>query len=237
LMMPWDNMILYNLDMLSGVAMVLLIYGPLRLNICTCIGVNTNWQQWDVVSSCANKLPEFWISQIRIPIFWLSRHWNFKKIPTGISGIKNRIVISLPMGVPEIGTENQNSQPRCHGLSWEARFHLGWRFFLPMGPLWAVWSSSWVWNAASWGCRSSEYFCPTISADCGHGSTSSAILSSQQGWKNPPGHPGKWWLAPWAHKSPMLQVGHQTSDGLQHAQRWLRGWDWWWMPLWQSPRC
>ncbi len=31
------------------------------------------------MSSCANKLPEFQISQIGIPIFWLSRHRNFKK--------------------------------------------------------------------------------------------------------------------------------------------------------------
>jgi hypothetical protein len=31
--------------------------------------------------------------------------------PTGISGIKNRIGIPLPMGVPEIGTKNWNSQP------------------------------------------------------------------------------------------------------------------------------
>jgi hypothetical protein len=30
---------LYHLDMLSGVAIVLLIYGPLRLNHCTCFGI------------------------------------------------------------------------------------------------------------------------------------------------------------------------------------------------------
>jgi hypothetical protein len=34
-----------------------------------------------------------------------------KKNPTGIFGIKNGIRILLPMGVPEIGSENQNSQP------------------------------------------------------------------------------------------------------------------------------
>jgi hypothetical protein len=34
-----------------------------------------------------------------------------KKIPTGIFGIKNGIGIPLPIGVPEIGTKNQNSQP------------------------------------------------------------------------------------------------------------------------------
>jgi hypothetical protein len=31
--------------------------------------------------------------------------------PTGISGIKSGIGIPLPMGVPEIGTKNWNSQP------------------------------------------------------------------------------------------------------------------------------
>jgi hypothetical protein len=33
------------------------------------------------------------------------------KFPTGIFGNKNRIRIPLTMGVPEIGTKNQNSQP------------------------------------------------------------------------------------------------------------------------------
>jgi hypothetical protein len=33
------------------------------------------------------------------------------KIQTGIFGIENGIGILLPMGVPEIGTENQSSQP------------------------------------------------------------------------------------------------------------------------------
>jgi hypothetical protein len=47
----------------------------------------------------------------KIPIFWLSRHWNFKRtIPNEIFGIKNRIWIPLMMGVPEIGTEYRNSQ-------------------------------------------------------------------------------------------------------------------------------
>ncbi len=64
------------------------------------------------MSSCANKLLEFQILQIGIPIFWLSRHWNFKKKLTGIFGIENGIGIPLAMGVPEIGTENWNSQPR-----------------------------------------------------------------------------------------------------------------------------
>jgi hypothetical protein len=34
-----------------------------------------------------------------------------KKIPTGIFGIENKIRILLLMGVPEIETKNQNSQP------------------------------------------------------------------------------------------------------------------------------
>ncbi len=37
---------------------------------------------------------------------------NSKKNLTGIFEIKNGIGIPLPMGVPEIGTKNQNSQPR-----------------------------------------------------------------------------------------------------------------------------
>jgi hypothetical protein len=35
-----------------------------------------------------------------------------KKIPNEIFGIKNGIGILLTIGVPEIGTKNQNSQPR-----------------------------------------------------------------------------------------------------------------------------
>jgi hypothetical protein len=35
-----------------------------------------------------------------------------KKNPTGIFGIKHGIGSLLTMGVPEIGTENRNSQPR-----------------------------------------------------------------------------------------------------------------------------
>jgi hypothetical protein len=36
-----------------------------------------------------------------------------KIIPTLIFGIENRIEIPLTMRVPEIGTKNWNSQPRC----------------------------------------------------------------------------------------------------------------------------
>jgi hypothetical protein len=38
-----------------------------------------------------------------------------KKNPTGIFGIENGIGILLPMGVPEIGTKNLNSQPSMTG--------------------------------------------------------------------------------------------------------------------------
>jgi hypothetical protein len=44
----------------------------------------------------------------------ISRFFNSgiqKKNPTGIFGIKNEIRIPLPVGVPEIGTKNWNSQP------------------------------------------------------------------------------------------------------------------------------
>jgi hypothetical protein len=37
---------------------------------------------------------------------------EFKKNPTGISGIENGIGIPLPMGVPEIGTKNWDFHPR-----------------------------------------------------------------------------------------------------------------------------
>jgi hypothetical protein len=58
------------------------------------------------------KLPEFQKLQIGSPIFLLSRNWNFKKNPTGIFRIVNGIGIPPPMGVPEIGSKNWNSQPR-----------------------------------------------------------------------------------------------------------------------------
>jgi hypothetical protein len=50
--------------------------------------------------------------EIGIPIFWLSRNWNFKIKTTGIFGIVNGIGVLPLMGVPEIGTKNWNSQPR-----------------------------------------------------------------------------------------------------------------------------
>ncbi len=49
---------------------------------------------------------------------------EFKKIiPTGISGIENGIGILLPMGVPEIGTEKWNSQPRQPALLKQGNLH------------------------------------------------------------------------------------------------------------------
>jgi hypothetical protein len=52
---------------------------------------------------------EFWNWNSNFSIF---QQRNSKKIPTRIFGIKNGIGILLPMGVPEIGTKNWNSQPR-----------------------------------------------------------------------------------------------------------------------------
>jgi hypothetical protein len=40
-----------------------------------------------------------------------------KKIPTRFSGIENGIGILLPIGVPEIGTENRNSQHSSPAMS------------------------------------------------------------------------------------------------------------------------
>ncbi len=50
--------------------------------------------------------------RIGIPIWWLFNSGIQKNNLTKISGIGNGIGIPLPMGVPEIGTKNQNSQPR-----------------------------------------------------------------------------------------------------------------------------
>jgi hypothetical protein len=52
---------------------------------------------------------------IEIPISQFSTAEFEKNFPTGIFGIKNRIGILLPIGVPEIGTKNLNSQPSSKG--------------------------------------------------------------------------------------------------------------------------
>ncbi len=66
--------------------------------------------------------------------FWYSKFWNrnsnfsifqqrnSKKNPTGIFGIKNETGILLPMGVPEIGTENRNSQPSLGWLQFKTMY-------------------------------------------------------------------------------------------------------------------
>jgi hypothetical protein len=79
------------------------------------------WSQYKVATI---RCTEFLCKQITgIPII-ANRNSNFltlqtlefqKKNPTGIFGIKNVIEILLMMGVPEIGTKNQNSQPSCKG--------------------------------------------------------------------------------------------------------------------------
>ncbi len=60
-------------------------------------------------------IPNFGIG---IPICQFFISWLQKKNPTKISGIKNGIGILLPMGVPEIGTENQNFQPSLKRTTW-----------------------------------------------------------------------------------------------------------------------
>ncbi len=65
-------------------------------------------------------IPNFGIG---IPIFQFFNSGIRKKNPTGIFGIKNGIGNPLPMGVPEIGTKNWNSQPRwqyCKSCNWES---------------------------------------------------------------------------------------------------------------------
>ncbi len=53
-----------------------------------------------------------------------------KKNPTGIFGIKNGIVIPLPMGVLEIGTKNWNSQSSVAALSCKQRVENGWKLLM-----------------------------------------------------------------------------------------------------------
>jgi hypothetical protein len=54
---------------------------------------------------------EFQIFESEFQFLDFSTAEFIRKILTGIFGIKNGIGIPLPMGVPEIGTENRNSQP------------------------------------------------------------------------------------------------------------------------------
>jgi hypothetical protein len=64
-----------------------------------------------VFNSCVHF---FGIPNFRIGIL-ISQFFNSgiqKKNSTRIFGIENGIGIPLPMGVPEIRTKNQNSQPR-----------------------------------------------------------------------------------------------------------------------------
>jgi hypothetical protein len=68
--------------------------------------------KWGVLDSYVYFFSEFQILESEFRFIDFSTTEFGKKILTGIFGIKNGIGIPLPMGVPEIGTENQNSQPR-----------------------------------------------------------------------------------------------------------------------------
>ena len=67
---------------------------------------------------------EFWILESEFQFLNFSRA-GFKINLTGIFGIKNRIGIPLTMGVPKIGTKNQNSQPRGQEPIWSCPGNCG----------------------------------------------------------------------------------------------------------------
>ncbi len=72
------------------------------------------WYLWRNKYLFSYEVPEF---QILESEFWFSDSSDIgiqKKNPTGIFGIENRIGILLTMGVPEIGTKHQNSQPSIY---------------------------------------------------------------------------------------------------------------------------
>ncbi len=105
------------------------------------------WSQYKLVTIIHT---EFLRKQITgIPNF-ANRNSNFltlqtlefqKNIPNGIFGIKNGIRILLIMGVPEIGTKSQNSQP-----SSQATFRWCWQVHeLDLGmvcPYPGIWGST-----------------------------------------------------------------------------------------------
>jgi hypothetical protein len=68
-----------------------------------------------VLNSYVNFFSELQISESEFRLLDFSTAEFINKNPTGIFGIKNGIGILLPIGVLEIGTENQNSQPRKEG--------------------------------------------------------------------------------------------------------------------------
>jgi hypothetical protein len=77
---------------------------------------------------------------IGIPIWWLFNSRILKKKMTRISSIGNGIGILLPMGVPEIGTKNWNSQPTSGApwQPWEGGGHHGWHvcvFYLALASI------------------------------------------------------------------------------------------------------
>jgi hypothetical protein len=62
-----------------------------------------------VFDFCEVRNSKFWNRNSNFPTLQTSEFE--KNFPTRIFGTVNRIGIPLPMGVPEIGTKNQNSQP------------------------------------------------------------------------------------------------------------------------------
>jgi hypothetical protein len=70
-----------------------------------------SYVNWGVLNSYAHFFLEFQISELEFRFLDFSTVEFKNKNPTGIFGIENGIRIPLPMGVPEIGTKNWNSQP------------------------------------------------------------------------------------------------------------------------------
>ncbi len=92
---------------------------------------------------------------------------EFKKyFPTRIFGIKNGIRIPLAMGVPEIVTKNQNSQPRLPLLCWCCRPCCAGvvalvALVLPLSAAWTTMSSVALFMPAQQGQRRLQIDCMT----------------------------------------------------------------------------
>ncbi len=96
---------------------------------------------WSQYKLAMKRLSEFLCKQITGILNFANRNSNFmtfqtpefqKKNLTRISGIKNRIGIPLPMGVPAIGTKIWNSQPSVGGLCLTVDFNQMWSKHVPL---------------------------------------------------------------------------------------------------------